>query len=382
MKTIHVHGLELGRLDAEQLLDLLPALANRGVEPTLAVLISPDRTRMAGELFSELRCREIECHALEYSWDLDPRLTTGLHRILEKVSPDIVHVEGATGELHGTPAARLKNLPVVASRNGSSTASLSRLAGRGLTAVTPLITRIITASPGLSDEMAHSGQASREQLASVAPGVAPSSTGRERRGSLRNRWNLRPDDQVILSAGEFRRDQDHSVLLEAAARLRERAATPNRTRLILAGDGPERDSLREQIDGLALRGEAWILQDDSCYRDMVSAADVVAVVPSDHPPVRAVLLAMQAAMPVVTTQLEPLSDLVADGVTGVHVPARNPAMIAAAFSRVLEDPMLGAEMGRMGRHRQESYFSFERHLDQLTESYSRCIAACRSAAGT
>ena len=48
-------------------------------------------------------------------------------------------------------------------------------------------------------------------------------------------------------------------------------------------------------------------------------------------------------LPVVATNVDGVPEVVVDGETGVLVPPRDPAALAAAISRFLEDPMLPAQ---------------------------------------
>jgi glycosyltransferase involved in cell wall biosynthesis len=64
--------------------------------------------------------------------------------------------------------------------------------------------------------------------------------------------------------------------------------------------------------------------------------------------------AMAAGLPVVACRAAAVPELVHDGETGLLVPPRTPAALAAALERMLGDDRLRKEMGMAGRARVET----------------------------
>jgi glycosyltransferase involved in cell wall biosynthesis len=80
----------------------------------------------------------------------------------------------------------------------------------------------------------------------------------------------------------------------------------------------------------------------------------------------AVVEAMQFSLPVVATRWRGVPSVVADGESGLLVPVRDPAALAHALQRVIEDPELARLLGRRGR---------EIYLERFTEEeYRRAMA--------
>ncbi|QGF24590.1 glycosyltransferase [Raineyella fluvialis] len=79
------------------------------------------------------------------------------------------------------------------------------------------------------------------------------------------------------------------------------------------------------------------------------------------------LEAMACGVPAVVAQVGGLQDSVVDGVTGIHVPPRDPEALAAALRRLLEDPATCRELGAAGRARVEAGYSWD-HVAALTEA--------------
>jgi glycosyltransferase involved in cell wall biosynthesis len=89
----------------------------------------------------------------------------------------------------------------------------------------------------------------------------------------------------------------------------------------------------------------------------------------------AVLEYMQSALPVVATAVGGVPEFVVDGVTGLLVPPRDPAALAAAVLQLLDDPARRAELGRRGRERQQQELSFEAVVEPFVALYDELLEA-------
>ena len=138
------------------------------------------------------------------------------------------------------------------------------------------------------------------------------------------------------------------VLLEALARLR--ADDPDVT-LTLVGDGPERDWIERRIAELGLSGAVtitgYLSQSDVAAE--LARADIF-VLPSFAEGVPVVLMeAMATGLPVVTTRIAGIPELVEHGVSGLVVPPGDVVGLTKALATLLADPALRDRMGTAGQ---------------------------------
>jgi len=91
------------------------------------------------------------------------------------------------------------------------------------------------------------------------------------------------------------------------------------------------------------------------------------------------LEAMACGVPVVASAVGGLIDTVVHGVTGFHVPPRQPDAIAAAVGALAADPALRAELGAAGRQRAETRYGWVRIARGTLDTYRLSMLA---AAGT
>jgi glycosyltransferase involved in cell wall biosynthesis len=175
-----------------------------------------------------------------------------------------------------------------------------------------------------------------------------------------------PGGQVLF-AGRLAPEKGVDVLVEAVARLGPAAE------LDVAGDGPERARL-EALAATRAPGQVRFhgrLPKDRLL-NLVRSAAMVAV-PSrwyENQPM-AVLEAFACGVPVVTTSLGGLPELVEPGQDGEVVAADDPEALAAALKGLLADRERAFQMGRAARAKAERRFAPERHLGQLQELYRR-----------
>ena len=199
-------------------------------------------------------------------------------------------------------------------------------------------------------------------------GGAPGSPGR----------NGRP---TVLYLSQLSLPKGVLDLVEAVGRL----PAARRPRVVLAGAwrSPEdRRAVRERVEALGLEDR---LEDRGVVTGEAKArafaeADVF-VLPTAYPyegqPL-AILEAMAAGLPVVSTARGAIPDMVVEGETGFLVPENDPEALAAMLERLLEDADGRRRMGEAGRRLWEARFTdrrcIARFIAEATES-SRGAAA-------
>jgi glycosyltransferase involved in cell wall biosynthesis len=79
-------------------------------------------------------------------------------------------------------------------------------------------------------------------------------------------------------------------------------------------------------------------------------------------------------VPVVASAVGGQTDSVVHGVTGVHVPPREPGALAAALRALLADPQRRAELGRAGARRARERYGFDRIARATRDVYGSVVA--------
>ncbi len=148
------------------------------------------------------------------------------------------------------------------------------------------------------------------------------------------------------------------------------AGGPGRDRL---GGDPEyrrlRDIARDRgvSDRVAFTGAVPRAQVPALIR----SADVVVCTPWYEPFGITPLEAMACGVPVVASAVGGLTDSVVHGTTGLLIPARDPAALAAAARTLLADPALRTTFGEAGASRARRWYSWPRVAAQTESVYLR-----------
>jgi colanic acid/amylovoran biosynthesis glycosyltransferase len=154
----------------------------------------------------------------------------------------------------------------------------------------------------------------------------------------------------VLFVGRLVPEKGVLVLLRALTALKDRGVE---VQAVLVGDGPyrgelERAARRLQVAGqLTFTGALTGARVAPLYRE----ADVFCL-PSFAEGLPVVLMeAMANELPVVTTRIAGIAELVDDGVNGLLLPPGRDDVVAEALERLARDPALRARWGRAGRER-------------------------------
>lgn len=187
-----------------------------------------------------------------------------------------------------------------------------------------------------------------------------------------------PKAPHILAIGRFARTKGFPELFTAMARLRREGIPVN---LTLVGDGSWRRKLLRLRKRLGL--EDCIKMPGFEPNDRVSAYmrnHALMVVPSviykngDRDGIPNVIMeALSQSMPVVATDVCGISEVVRNGETGFLVPQRDPAALAGAIRKILEDWSSAAEMGAAGCSLVREMFDPQKNSIALKQLYENAI---------
>lgn len=156
-------------------------------------------------------------------------------------------------------------------------------------------------------------------------------------------------------------------LLNALAVLRR----THEATLDIVGDGPESEALRFRAVALGL-GDAVHFA-GAVGPDRVRAAleqsDAFVLTSLSEGISNAVLEAMALDLPVVSTDVGGMREVITDGVDGLLVPPGDPAALAAALARLIADDELRLDITGAGAERVRTQFTLARQRSELASLY-------------
>jgi glycosyltransferase involved in cell wall biosynthesis len=146
-------------------------------------------------------------------------------------------------------------------------------------------------------------------------------------------------------------------------------------RFVILGEGELRESLERQIRDLGLERHVTLagFRDDAI--GVLKSFDVFVLSSLTEGLGTSILDAMACRVPVVGTTAGGIPETVVDGVTGLLVPPRDEAAMAAAITSLLKDPARRAHFGDAGLQRVSESFGVERMVAETVRVYERFLSA-------
>ena len=146
---------------------------------------------------------------------------------------------------------------------------------------------------------------------------------------------------------------------------------------MILGHGPEEERLRGLIDELGVAGEVQLIGRREDIADVVRALDVAVLSSKYEGMPLAIIEYMAGGAPIVSTAVGGVPELIEDGVHGLLVSPEDPAELAAAMQRLLEDRALAERLGQAAQQRQRANYDLDVVVRRLQELYLELYTARR-----
>jgi glycosyltransferase involved in cell wall biosynthesis len=172
---------------------------------------------------------------------------------------------------------------------------------------------------------------------------------------------------LVLTPARLNAQKGHDTLLEAVAEVPEAL-------FLLAGDGPERQRLEALASDLGVSDRVRFLGRREDIPQLLAACDVFALPSLYEGSSLAVLEAMAAGIPIVSSAIGGTDELIDDGHSGLLVPPGDAAALAAALRRVLAVPQLREDFAARARERVDAGLTREQNADRVAEVYRELLS--------
>jgi glycosyltransferase involved in cell wall biosynthesis len=185
---------------------------------------------------------------------------------------------------------------------------------------------------------------------------------------LRQMLDLRPQDFIAMTTASLIHRKGVDLLIQAIARLRRRRELP--VHLVIAGDGPERESLEELARSLDLEHCVHFLGSrDDVARLLRGGVDVF--VSGAREEVFGLVLAEAnlASLAVIAPEVGGIPCVIDDHVSGFLVPPESSVSISEAIACLYDHPEMKDRLGRAGRSRVLSKFNIEAYVEHFEAIY-------------
>jgi glycosyltransferase involved in cell wall biosynthesis len=273
-----------------------------------------------------------------------------LYRMLRAGSYTLVHTHTSKGGLVGRLAAKLAGIPIVihtvhgfAFHEESPRLELclysllEKLAAR-------CCDKVVTVSEFHRDWAERLGIGGPSKLVAIPNGIQASLPEPRDRRALRASLNLGWDEFVVLATGRLAPQKGLEDLVRAVPLIASRLDTP--LKVVLLGDGPLRAGLEALTDACRARDRVVFAGFQAQVSDYLSACDVVALPSLWEGLSIALLEAMAAGKPIVTTRIGSNVEVSRNGECALLVPPHAPAALADAIVELATEPARAWLMGQ------------------------------------
>jgi len=206
----------------------------------------------------------------------------------------------------------------------------------------------------------------QKQFTVIFPGLEKLDT--QNKTSARNELGLDADKTYMVFVGRLTQIKRPDRLIEIARHLKENYP---KVELLIAGAGEKFFEIQEVAnrESLPMIFLGW--RND--IGRILSAGDI-AILCSDNEGIPLTLIqASQAGLPIITTNVGSVHDIVIDGETGLLVETNTQSLIQAV-DELISNPSKMAQFGLAGKARAESHFSLKGMIQAHEELYSQIIA--------
>jgi glycosyltransferase involved in cell wall biosynthesis len=224
-------------------------------------------------------------------------------------------------------------------------------------------TAVTAVTQGIADYFRDELHVPQTRLHTIPNGVK--SIRRDEVSALRIRESLGISAETLLTVyvGRLELVKDLPTLLRASSHAMQRDA---RIHLALTGDGSLRGHLMDMSRQLGIEARTHFLGERQDVPALLGAADIFAMSSQTEGLPMAMVEAMSAALPCVSTAVGGIPELLADG-CGLLAPAGDSDALASALLRLAGDGDLRTRLGQSGRRKVEELYGLDAVVDRYLE---------------
>jgi glycosyltransferase involved in cell wall biosynthesis len=363
MKILHTEASEGWGGQEIRILDESAGLIARGHEVHIAA-------PAASPILSAAQKRAIPVHPMP----INRRSFGALRKLIALVSelrPDVIITHSSTDSWLVLLCTRLmRGRPAVV-----RTRHLGFQVGRGalnrwLYAHAP--DRVVTTGEATRQMLIQSLHIDPARVVSIPTGIDTKKFAPGDKGHARKITGLEHGGEPVIGiVATLRFGKAHRFLIPVLADARLGSA-----RLVIVGDGPQEPALRAQVAELGLASRVVFAGRQDDVVPWLNALDVFAL-PStaiEGAP-QALMQAMACGIPVVTTPVGAIPEMVRDGENGLFVTSGETQSIADAIARLAEDKGMAKRLAMAGRRHAEARFAIAAMLDSMEKLLADAVAS-------
>jgi L-malate glycosyltransferase len=177
------------------------------------------------------------------------------------------------------------------------------------------------------------------------------------------------DESIVMHVSNFRPVKRVDAVLDVFMRLRRTIPA----KLVMIGDGPQRQPLERRVLAEGLSGDVTFVREQQDLMPWLSVADLFLLPSSQESFGMAALEAMACEVPVVASRIGGLPEVIEDGVTGYLCALDDIDHMVARAEAVLKDADLRSRIGRAAADHVRTHFCAEAIVPKYEAYYKEVL---------
>jgi len=308
-----------------------------------------------GAFYEKFKRLGVNLHFFNKHPGFDIRLFGLLKRFLTSEKYQVVNCHNPGALIYGAVGAMLAGISTVINTEHGYGTEISRRKILMETLLRNRITATVAVSKDLKNKLGSHYLANPEKIVTIHNGI-PCDTKQPTvdKAVVKRCLGIEPDDYVVGTVGRLEPVKDQKTLLEAFSILHRKKTN---TRLMIVGDGKERQNLQRTADRLNLNDSIVFTGERNDVDHLLRGMDVF-VLPSLSEGISITLLeAMREEVPVIATSVGGNVEVVEDNTSGFLVLPGSPDTIAERLLLLLSNRKVADSMRKNAKRRLINEFS-------------------------
>jgi glycosyltransferase involved in cell wall biosynthesis len=318
-----------------------------------------------GAMEDEIRRAGIRFEVMNRRQGIDWGLMWRLYKLFRKHRVDVIHTHHFNQLFYSLAGARLAGARIIHTEHSVECFKRRRLRA-ALRLMSLFCDRVVAIGEDGARVLREDVGIPQSKLEIIRAGINIEMFDQSR-SEARRELGIAETSRVAIIVARLFPEKNHLLLLEA---FKEVARRIPEAKLLIAGDGVEEETIRDEIARLGLEDNVSMLGVRGDVARLLAAADVFALSSDREGLPIAVLEAMAARRPVVATSVGDLPMVVRPGETGLLVPPKDAISLAEALIKVLSDPEQSREMGERAHRMVAERFSLQAMIKRHARLYS------------
>jgi sugar transferase (PEP-CTERM/EpsH1 system associated) len=230
----------------------------------------------------------------------------------------------------------------------------------------PRISKFTTVSEDLERWLSQKIKIPKSKIVLIRNGVDSNRFRPHRNPQLRKELGIADNEFVIGTIGRLDPVKNHAGLIRAFAALAKRTGN---LRLVIVGDGPERDNLNVLIGSLGINPLAILTGYRGDTERFYGLFDIFVLNSFAEGMSNTILEAMSSGLPVICTEVGANNEIVQDDIAGTLIPANEEKSLIEALETYKNSEDLRIQTGLNAKERILKSFSLSRMVEQYNDLY-------------